>query len=173
MFVKPKNDDNAEIAALARKHAAAALKNDTEFAEALAKLETEKPQDDPLCLPGGPESFQTASCDKPEEDLKEEKSDTACQYLYNAIKESKSGILVGFRIRCHHPYMDRVPEMQEAVHSYESLTRVLIRICELSNFPEAREECKVRLAVCKRVADELKEDWSGLLFHDPTARLDR
>jgi hypothetical protein len=169
------NDDDAEyIKTLAKRHAEKALANDTEYLEALSKIKKAQARDgDPLGLPGGPETFQTQSCDKPPEDYEEEQSDTACKYLYNAIKESSSGILVGFKLKCHHPYMDRLPKMQEAVKAYESLVRVLLHLYSLRTEPDTTGECKVRFEACKQVAEELKEDWEGLLFHDPSARLDR
>jgi hypothetical protein len=169
----PVDNDADYIKTLAQQHAKKAFENDAEYVAALAKIQTQRPEDDPLCLPGGPEMFQTASCDKPPEDEVEEKSDSACKYLYNSIKESKSGILVGFRLKCHHPYMDRLPMMQEAVRTYESLTRVLIHLYSLRMEPDISGECKARFDACKQVAEELKEDWEGLLFHDPSARLDR
>lgn len=157
----------------AKQHDEKAFKNDVEYVEDLIKLKTKRAQDDPLCLPGGPETFQTASCDRPPEDLIEEKSDAACKYLFNSIKESEAGILVGFKLKCHHPYMDRLPKMQETVKSYESLVRVLLHLYELRHNPDTAGEFKVRYEACKQVAEELKEDWEGLLFHDPSARLDR
>jgi hypothetical protein len=166
-------DDAETIKRLAEQHARKAFENDSEFVEAASRLTTQKPKDDPLCLPGGPEMFQTASCDKPPEDYMEEQSDSPCKYLFNSIKESKSGILVGFRLKCHHPYMDRLPKMQAAVQTYESLVRLLVHLYELRMEPDISGECKARFEACKQVAEELKEDWEGLLFHDPSARLDR
>ena len=157
----------------AKQHDQNAFKNDVEYVEDLVKLQTERPQDDPLCLPGGPETFQTKSCDMPPEDYIEERADATCKYLYDAIKESSSGVMIGYRLRCHHPYMDRLPEMQEAVKTYEALVRLLIHLYELKHNPDTGGEFKARFEACKQVFGELKESWEGLLFHDPSARLDR
>jgi hypothetical protein len=157
----------------AQQHDQKAFQNDVEYVEDLIKLQTKKPQDDPLCLPGGPETFQTASADKHPEDVKEEKSDAECKFLYNSITESAAGILVGFKLKCHHPYMDRLPQMEEIVRTYEAMTRLLLHLYELKHNPDTGGEFKARFESCKQVFEELKEGWQELLFCDATARLDR
>lgn len=157
----------------AKQHDATAFKNDVEYVEDLVKLQTTRLQDDPLCLPGGPETFQTKSCDVPPQDITEERSDAACKYLYNSITESVAGIMVGFKLKCHHPYMDRLPQMEEIVRTYESMMRLMLHLYEIRNHPGEDAERKARFESCKQVFEELKEGWRELLFYDPSTRLDR
>lgn len=157
----------------AQQHDAKAFANDVEYVKDIIKLKTKKPQDDPLCLPGGPETFQTASADKLPADTQEEKSDAECKYLYNSITESVTGILVGFELKCRHPYMARLPQMQEAAKTYESLVNVLIHLYSLRMEPDISGECAMRFDACKQVFEELKEAWEGLLYYDTIAVIDR
>jgi fructoselysine-6-P-deglycase FrlB-like protein len=69
--------------------------------------------------------------------------------------------------------MDRLPQMEEIVRTYESMMRLMIHLYELRNYPGEEAERKSRFESCKQVSEELKEQWKELLFCDATARLDR